>query len=70
LSNRPDPRIECLSLAVSSGDFVDFPPGWIHRVWTREKSLGIGGYIQLKDAGSEMLHAATQLEALGKDFVW
>jgi len=68
--HRLDSRIECFSVAVGGGDFIYFPPGWIHRVWTHEKSLGVGGYIQPAGATSERAHATAQLEALGKDFVW
>jgi len=31
---------------VVAGDFVYFPPSWLHRVQTREKALGLGGYIR------------------------
>jgi len=31
---------------VAAGDFVYFPPSWLHRVQTREKALGLGGYIR------------------------
>ena len=65
-----DPAIECFAVTAGNGDFVYFPPGWIHRVWTREKSLGIGGYIRLEGAGAELLQATAQLEALGKDYGW
>jgi uncharacterized RmlC-like cupin family protein len=65
-----DPRIECYSTTAGAGDFIYFPPGWIHRVWTHEKSLGIGGYFQPESARSEYLHAMEQLQVLGKDFVW
>ena len=65
-----DPKIECFSVTSGGGDFIYFPPGWIHRVWTHEKSLGIGGYIQPEGAKSECLQAMAQLEALGKDFIW
>jgi len=65
-----DPKIECSRVTAGGGDFLYFPPGWIHRVWTHEKSLGIGGYIQLEGTKSECLQAMAQLEALGKDFVW
>jgi hypothetical protein len=65
-----DPRIECFTVTAGGGDFVYFPPGWIHRVWTHEKSLGIGGYIQPEGARPELLHATAQLETLGEDFAW
>jgi hypothetical protein len=64
------PKIECFSVTAGDGDFLYFPPGWIHRIWTHEKSLGIGGYIQPEGAKSEYLQAMAQLEALGTDFVW
>jgi hypothetical protein len=65
-----DPRIECSAVTAGGGDFLYFPPGWIHRVWTHEKSLGVGGYIRLEGATADLLQATVQLEALGKDFVW
>jgi Cupin-like domain len=36
-----------LTAKARPGDFVYFPPGWIHRVKTHNKTIGIGGYIRL-----------------------
>lgn len=63
-----DPGIECFAVTAGGGDFIYFPPGWIHRVWTHEKSLGIGGYIRPEGARAEYVHAMAQLNAPGKDF--
>jgi len=30
---------------LNAGDFLYFGPGLIHRVWTYERSFGIGGYF-------------------------
>lgn len=65
---RVDHRIECLAVTAGAGDFLYFPPGWIHRVWTHDKSLGIGGYIQPEGAIAELCQATAQLEALGSDY--
>jgi hypothetical protein len=32
---------------AEAGDFVYFPPGCNHRVWTYEDSIGVGGYLKL-----------------------
>ena len=32
-------------ITTQAGDFIYFPPGWLHRVVTHEKSLGLGGYL-------------------------
>jgi len=32
---------------IEAGDFLYFPPGMIHRVYTYERSIGWGGYISL-----------------------
>jgi hypothetical protein len=65
-----DPGIACFTTTAGGGDFVYFPPGWIHRVWTHEKSIGIGGYMLLEGATAESLQAVERLHALGKDFAW
>ena len=31
-----------------AGDFIYFPCGWLHKVRTYDKSIGIGGYILLE----------------------
>jgi len=63
-----DPRIKCWSATAGPGDFLYFPPGWIHRVWTQEKALGVGGYLLLEGAWSEAEQASRHLDALGEDY--
>lgn len=63
-----DPAIECLSATAGAGDFLYFPPGWIHRVWTHDKAIGVGGYLSLEGARCEAEQVSKQLDALGKDY--
>lgn len=36
------------AVVARGGDFVYFPPGTNHRVWTWEDSVGIGGYARFE----------------------
>ena len=42
---------------MQAGDLLYFPPGWLHRVRTYEKSIGVGGYLLLQEcvADSEVI---------------
>lgn len=35
------------------GDFLYFPPGWLHRVRTHDRSVGIGGYLLIEPCLSD-----------------
>ena len=62
--------VEVLAVTAETGDFVYFPPGWLHRVWTYEKSMGLGGYMMPKGSEQEAEQALAQLAALNQDAVW
>ena len=42
-------EVEFLTATAKAGDFLYWPPSWMHRVWTHEKSLGVGGYIRREE---------------------
>ena len=46
------------------GDFIYFPPAWLHKVKTYEKSIGMGGYIQLEATLHETAAILAHLEHL------
>ncbi len=37
------------SVIARGGDFVYFPTSTLHRVWTEQKSFGIGGYVKFEE---------------------
>eukprot|EP00698_Gefionella_okellyi_P005424 TRINITY_DN14971_c0_g1_i1.p1 TRINITY_DN14971_c0_g1~~TRINITY_DN14971_c0_g1_i1.p1 ORF type:complete len:484 (+),score=62.58 TRINITY_DN14971_c0_g1_i1:77-1528(+) len=58
-----------------AGDFLYFPPGYIHRVWTSTASFGLSGYVLLpEDAASGLLaQLALLFEQSGADktgYMW
>lgn len=49
------------------GDFIYFPPAWMHRVKTFDKALGIGGYIRPQNS----LHQLALVEKHFDDYgIW
>lgn len=46
------------SAVCNAGDFIYFPPGWIHRVQTWDKCYGLGGYLQLGITDEKSLNDA------------
>ena len=58
--------LHCL---INSGDFIYFPPGWIHAVRTPIKSIGIGGYITLNITERFARFTALPLSHHGLDYV-
>lgn len=55
------PDVEVWSVVAEGGDTVVFPPLWMHRVWTPEKCLGLGGYI-IWDGAKDAQKAAIAIE--------
>lgn len=53
-----------------AGDFIYFPPAWMHRVRTYEKCVGVAGYLRLPQAHATMKHYAAELEKRGLSSVW
>jgi len=45
-----------------AGDFCYFPPGWLHRVRTYDKSIGVGGYLLLEACVRESEVLCSHLE--------
>lgn len=58
--------LHCL---MNAGDFIYFPPGWIHSVRTPVKSAGIGGYITLNITERLARFASLPLAHYGLDYV-
>lgn len=50
---------------AQAGDFVYFPPGCSHRVWTWEGSIGIGGYARFGFDDERVAAAAAWYESKG-----
>lgn len=55
---------------VRAGDFVYFPPGWLHRVHTPEKALGLGGYIRPRETLGLVSFTERYFDALGINGSW
>jgi len=56
-----------------AGDFIYFPPGWLHRVKTHDRSIGVGGYLLLEACVPESEEVCAQLKRLTnnpEDFFW
>lgn len=52
---------------ATGGDFVYFPPGCSHRVWTHSDAMGVGGYIQLPSDAGRVAAACEWYGANGRD---
>jgi hypothetical protein len=52
------------------GDFVYFPPGWLHRVKTYNKTIGIGGYIRLSSTIQKSEKISQYFKHFGINGTW
>jgi len=52
---------------LNSGDFIYFAPGYMHRVWTYEKSYGLGGYFDFPGNEHHKTEAKKNLKDAGVD---
>lgn len=58
------------SVRANAGDFVYFPPGWMHRVWTYDKGIGLGGYIRPESTRPGAKEVEDALALFGLKAIW
>lgn len=56
-----------MKVDASAGDFVYFPPGCTHRVWTDEASIGVCGYIRRSEDDERIRKAVAWYKKVGLD---
>ena len=56
-----------MQVHARAGDFVYFPPGCTHRVWTDEASIGVSGYIRRVEDENLISKAVAWYEKVGVD---
>lgn len=66
-ASRLPPEIETLSCLAEEGDTVYFPPGWLHRVWTFEKSFGLNSYLTPIGVSKENIEYWSSQQAKARD---
>lgn len=63
----PDAKIGTFACLAESGDTVYFPPAWLHRVWTFEKSFGLNSYITPKGISVEEHNQNVEYRRVARD---
>jgi hypothetical protein len=67
----PDFRFTPVQTATArEGDFVYFPPGWLHRVETIEKTFGVAGYVRPHSTIERQHHYEDFFHKLGINGTW
>ena len=63
-------RQDTFSCLAEAGDTVYFPPAFLHRVWTFEKSFGLNSYLTPKGISEEefMQNSKYQLRSRDRNF--
>ena len=61
---------QVMSARAEAGDFVYFPPCWMHRVRSYDKGLGVSGYMKLKQCHADMNKYTELLAKKGLNSIW
>ena len=56
-----------MKVDASAGDFVYFPPGCTHRVWTDKASFGVNGYIRRSEDDERISKVIAWYKRVGQD---
>lgn len=70
VSSEALPQADFYAVHAVENSFVYFPPGWMHRVWTYDKAIGIGGYIRPESTVQSAEEIDGFLRSFGRSAIW